>query len=44
MCSFAIPGDMPIDGRIDAGGALRVPGRRPWTEPLDILGQPATSP
>jgi predicted acyl esterase len=30
MCSFAIPGDMPTDGRIDAGGALNS-GARPWT-------------
>ncbi|NNE78712.1 MAG: CocE/NonD family hydrolase [Silicimonas sp.] len=39
MCSFAIPGDMPGDCRIDAAGAL---GFRlaPATAPLDILGQP----
>lgn len=39
MCSFAIPGDMPTDGRIDAGGALQFRGPVLDT-PLDILGQP----
>lgn len=39
MCSFAIPGDMPVDGRIDAGGALLFRTER-LNEPLDILGQP----
>jgi putative CocE/NonD family hydrolase len=39
MCSFAIPGDLPIDCRIDAGGAL-VFRAAPLVEPLDILGQP----
>ncbi len=39
MCSFAIPGDMPVDCRIDAGGALSFDGE-PLQAPLDILGQP----
>ncbi|GAB4382965.1 CocE/NonD family hydrolase [Albidovulum sp.] len=39
MCSFAIPGDMPADGRIDAGGALVFRGPV-LSEPLDLLGQP----
>ncbi len=39
MCSFAIPGDMPADCRIDAGGALSFRAA-PAPEPLDILGQP----
>lgn len=40
MCSFAIPGDMPVDCRIDAAGAL--PFRTtPLEAPLAILGQPA---
>ncbi|MDJ0631264.1 MAG: CocE/NonD family hydrolase [Rhodobacter sp.] len=39
MCSFAIPGDMPSDCRIDAGGALSFRGVR-IAAPLDILGQP----
>ncbi|MBP39757.1 MAG: peptidase S15 [Chloroflexi bacterium] len=40
MCSFAIPGDMPADCRIDAGGGLVF--RAPVLEaPLDVLGQPA---
>jgi len=39
MCSFAIPGDMPVDCRCDAGGALGFRG--PILDaPLDILGQP----
>ncbi|SPH23755.1 Cocaine esterase [Defluviimonas aquaemixtae] len=40
MCSFAIPGDMPVDLRHDAGGALlfRSP---PLDEATDILGQPS---
>ncbi|MEM9047133.1 MAG: CocE/NonD family hydrolase [Pseudomonadota bacterium] len=38
MCSFAIPGDMPADGRIDAGGALSFAGA-PLEAPLDLLGQ-----
>ncbi len=39
MCSFAIPGDMPGDCRLDAGGALTF--RWPvLDQPLDILGQP----
>ncbi|MDV7144836.1 CocE/NonD family hydrolase [Tropicimonas sp. TH_r6] len=40
MCSFAIPGDMPGDCRIDAGGALCF-RTAPAAERLDILGQPA---
>jgi predicted acyl esterase len=32
MCSFAIPGDLPIDCRIDAGGALVFRGA-PLVEP-----------
>lgn len=39
MCSFAIPGDMPSDCRIDAGGALCFRGAV-LSEPLAILGQP----
>ncbi len=39
MCSFAIPGDMPTDCRIDAGGALQFRGDI-LDAPLDILGQP----
>ena len=39
MCSFAIPGDMPTDCRLDAGGALAFTGA-PLAQPLDILGQP----
>lgn len=39
MCSFAIPGDLPNDGRMDAGGALQFRGA-PLDAPLDILGQP----
>ena len=42
MCSFAIPGDIPGDCRIDAGGALCFRGE-PEREPLDILGQPKVS-
>lgn len=42
MCSFAIPGDMPIDCRIDAGGALQFRGE-PLDAPLDLLGQPSIS-
>lgn len=40
MCSFAIPGDMPADCRIDAGGALSFVGPRLERE-LAILGQPS---
>ncbi len=40
MCSFAIPGDTPVDCRIDAAGALSF--RSEVLEaPLAILGQPA---
>ncbi len=39
MCSFAIPGDMPLDCRIDAAGALAFQSE-PLGEPLSILGQP----
>ena len=42
MCSFAIPGDMPVDCRGDAGGALQFRGAV-LEEPLDILGQPSLS-
>ncbi|MBY6113498.1 CocE/NonD family hydrolase [Mameliella alba] len=42
MCSFAIPGDMAIDCRTDAGGALQFKGA-PLEAPLDILGQPSLS-
>ena len=38
MCSFAIPGDMPADCRIDAAGALCFRSER-LTSPVDILGQ-----
>ena len=40
MCSFAIPGDLPTDARVDAGGALQFHGDVLET-PLDILGQPS---
>lgn len=39
MCSFAIPGDMPSDCRIDAAGALCFRGEA-LREPLTLLGQP----
>lgn len=39
MCSFAIPGDMPTDCRIDAAGALLF-RTAPVNDNLDILGQP----
>ncbi|MEM7168623.1 MAG: CocE/NonD family hydrolase [Pseudomonadota bacterium] len=39
MCSFGIPGDMAMDCRIDAGGALQFKAP-PLSEPTDILGQP----
>ena len=39
MCSFAIAGDMPVDCRIDAGGALSF-RTSPLAQALDILGQP----
>ncbi|MEM9206612.1 MAG: CocE/NonD family hydrolase [Pseudomonadota bacterium] len=39
MCSFAIPGDMPMDCRMDAGGALSFAGPT-LGESLDVLGQP----
>ncbi len=39
MCSFAIPGDMPTDCRIDAAGALSF-RTDPLTEDMAILGQP----
>ncbi len=39
MCSFAIPGDMPVDCRIDAAGALSFRSA-PLEAPLAILGQP----
>ncbi len=42
MCSFAIPGDMPGDCRIDAAGALCFRGAV-QEAPLDILGQPTVS-
>lgn len=42
MCSFAIPGDMPNDCRIDAGGALSFTAEA-VSEPMDILGQPSLS-
>lgn len=42
MCSFAIPGDMPVNVRGDAGGALQF--HRPVPDdPLDLLGQPSLS-
>ncbi len=37
-CSFAIPGDLPADCRIDAGGALTFRSA-PLPEDMDILGQ-----
>jgi len=39
MCSFAIPGDMPADCRIDAAGALCFRGQV-LASPLTVLGQP----
>ena len=42
MCSFAIPGDLPVDGRLDAGGALQFRGD-PLAEGLDLLGQPSVT-
>ncbi|WP_209835035.1 CocE/NonD family hydrolase [Ruegeria sp. HKCCE3926] len=39
MCSFAIPGDMAADCRIDAAGALQFKAA-PLEDALDILGQP----
>ena len=42
MCSFAIPGDMPTDCRIDAAGALSFKGPA-LKAPLDILGQSSIS-
>ncbi len=39
MCSFAIPGDMPVDCRVDAAGALNFRSE-PADTPIDILGQP----
>jgi putative CocE/NonD family hydrolase len=39
MCSFAIDGDMPGDGRLEAGGSL-VFRSEVWPEEADILGQP----
>ncbi|MEM8730472.1 MAG: CocE/NonD family hydrolase C-terminal non-catalytic domain-containing protein, partial [Pseudomonadota bacterium] len=42
MCSFAIPGDMPGDTRLEAGGALCFRGPV-LVEPLDLLGQPEIS-
>ncbi|MBF2759575.1 MAG: CocE/NonD family hydrolase [Ectothiorhodospiraceae bacterium AqS1] len=39
MCSFAIPGDLPADCRIDAAGAMCF-RMDPAAEALDILGQP----
>lgn len=39
MCSFATEGDLPLDLRLDAGGALLFRG--PVLQaPIDILGQP----
>ena len=38
-CSFAIPGDMPLDGRIDAGGALSFVSE-PFGKATEILGAP----
>lgn len=40
MLSFAIPGDMPVDCRIDAAGAL-VFRSKSLDAPMDILGQPS---
>ncbi len=42
MCSFAIPGDLPADCRIDAGGALSF-RTAPLETATDILGQPSVS-
>jgi hypothetical protein len=42
MCSFAIAGDMPMDCRQDAGGALLFRSK-PLDAPLDILGQPSVA-
>ncbi|WP_209507938.1 MULTISPECIES: CocE/NonD family hydrolase [unclassified Ruegeria] len=40
MCSFAIPGDMAADCRIEAAGALQFKAE-PLEKPVDILGQPS---
>ncbi|WP_171176455.1 CocE/NonD family hydrolase [Ruegeria sp. HKCCA4633] len=40
MCSFAIPGDMAEDCRIDAAGALQFKGD-PLEAAVDVLGQPS---
>lgn len=40
MCSFAIAGDMPVDCRIDAAGALLF-RTAPLEAPMEILGQPS---
>ncbi len=39
MCAFGTPGDLPRDGRMDAGGALLYRSA-PLSDPTDILGQP----
>ncbi len=39
MCGFGTPGDLPVDGRIDAGGALLFLSE-PMESGTDILGQP----
>ena len=40
MCGFGIAGDLPLDGRIDAGGALLFRSA-PLEEATDILRQPS---
>lgn len=42
MCSFAIAGDMPLDGRIDGAGALQFRGAA-LAEAAEILGQPSVA-
>lgn len=42
MCSFAIPGDMPVDCRGDAGGAMQFRSAV-MNNPLEVLGQPSLS-
>ncbi len=42
MCGFGTPGDLPLDGRIDAGGALMFRSDK-FVDGADILGQPSVT-
>ncbi|MBM2575706.1 CocE/NonD family hydrolase [Jannaschia sp. Os4] len=42
MCSFAIPGDLPADGREEEGGAATFRSA-PLDDALDLLGRPSLS-